>query len=116
MIATASTAAAIAANQRVNETCKGVVAYYDAATASVAQMQAYAACVQRLYPAEMWVDLWVLKGTVAFLLLSMVAGFIAPVGGSWLSRITCALFYPIAGACAIFVCVLVILGVRFLIS
>jgi hypothetical protein len=116
MIAAGATAAAIAANQRVTESCKGVVAYYDAGAASVAQMHAYAACVQRLYPTGVWVDTMWLKLAVAGLLLSFAAGLVKPIDMGWGSRAACAVLYPIGFGCAIGVILLVGAGVNFLIT
>lgn len=118
-IVTASTAATVAASRRAAEACGRILTDYDAVSPTVGQMQAYAACVQRMYPADPGVNpLW-LKVLVASLLLSMAVGALKPMAGmgrDWESRLICGLMYPALLAVLLGAVLLVALGGHFLIS
>lgn len=114
-VSAVTAAAAAAANQRAHAACMKVVAYYDA-NPTVAQMQEYAACVQRLYPVASDWDIVILKFVVLAMLLSMALGLVWPMDRGWSGRVLSAAMYPIMVLMASLVSAAVVIGVRFLIT
>jgi hypothetical protein len=78
IVAVAASSVAIQASQRAHEAklvaCKSVVQTYDAAKATIGDMQQYSDCVQTLFPTDGNIPTWFVKVLIVSALIGIVAG------------------------------------------
>ena len=78
IVAIAASSVAIQASQQAHEAklvaCKAVVQTYDAAKATISDMQQYSDCVQALFPTNIFVSVWVIKALIISSILGILFG------------------------------------------